>query len=108
MYRIIGPRRSGKTTELIHLAAEEDAIIVCGNVNYIKMMARDLGCDNLKVISYSQFFQSEKYPNSKFVIDELEGLLIYFHGPVLGYSLSAEGFVEQTNEEKQEWLSQIK
>lgn len=56
MYRIIKPRGGGKTTEIMHLAEEHDALIVCCNPKLYEALAKDRGFnDNLVFISYEDY-----------------------------------------------------
>ena len=59
MYRIIKPRGGGKTTEIMHLAEEHDAIIVCPDSKVYDKLAKDRGFnDNLKFVNYSDYLNN--------------------------------------------------
>ena len=91
MFRIIRPRGSGKTTELMHLAEEHDAIIVCPNPRAYEQLARTRGFnDDLMFISYDDYIRQQYNYNNKttILIDEIDGLLAYLGGNIIGYSLS--------------------
>lgn len=70
------PRRSGKTTDLIKIANESNAIMVTdsGSVPALKEMGAQ------RIISYGQFLRSDFAPDDKFAIDEVEGLLRHIAG----------------------------
>lgn len=93
MYRIIKPRGSGKTKEIIQLAEEHDAIVICHNPHIYKEMAAIHGWnDDLMFISYQEYLNKQYDYNNKtpIVIDEIDGLLKSLKGNIIGYSLSPE------------------
>lgn len=93
MYKIIKPRGSGKTKEIIQLAEEHDAIVICPNPHIYKEMAAIRGWnDDLIFISYKDYLNKQYDYNNKtpIVIDEIDGLLKSLKGNIIGYSLSPE------------------
>lgn len=93
MYRIIKPRGMGKTEEIIQLAEEHDAIVICNNPHIYKKMAAIRGWnDDLIFISYQDYLNKQYDYNDKtpIVIDEIDGLLKSLKGDIIGYSLSPE------------------
>ena len=90
MLRIIGTRGSGKTTQLLRYAAENNAIFVCSYPPYAKELAKKLNIsnyENMEFISYRDF-HNFNYDKSRFiVIDELNGLINYEYGAkIIGYT----------------------
>ena len=55
MYRIIDKRGTGKTSRLMLLAKEENAIIACSNPNAMKIKAEGYGIIGLNFISYYDY-----------------------------------------------------
>lgn len=59
MYRIIRPRGGGKTEEILHLAEENNAIVICYNPTIYKKLAVQRGFNNAIIfISYSDFLNN--------------------------------------------------
>ena len=91
MIKIIDKRATGKTSRLILLAKETNAIIVCCNPKYIELLANKYGIKDLEIISYHQYLSNNyDYSNRKILIDEIEGLLLSLPGSCIGYSISIE------------------
>lgn len=91
MYRVIKPRGTGKTSELMHLAEETGAIIVCSNPDAFKVKAHDYGFnDDLKFISYSDFIYKSHGSRESYLIDEVDGLLKAIHPFIIGYCLTPD------------------
>jgi hypothetical protein len=91
MYRIIKPRGSGKTEEILHLAEENNAIVVCSNPHIYKKMAAIRGWnDDIIFVSYKDYLNKQYDYNDRtpIVIDEIDGLLNCLKGDIIGYSLS--------------------
>lgn len=90
MRKIVGPRGSGKTKELMKLAKEENAVFVCYNPYHMKEKAERYGIIGLTFISYSDFLREPI--GEKFVIDELEMLIstTHFFGKCVGFSYTEE------------------
>lgn len=91
MYRVIKPRGTGKTSELMHLAEENGATIVCSNPHAFKTKAHDYGFnDDLKFISYDDFLRHSFGTRESYLIDEVDGLLRTIHPSVIGYCLTPD------------------
>jgi hypothetical protein len=94
MYRIIEGRGTGKTSRLMLLAKENDAIFVCSNPDAMKYKASKYGIDGLTFISYGEYFvHRNEYPHQKYVVDELENFLqaiLFYNNDLIGYTLSVE------------------
>lgn len=93
MYRIIDKRCTGKTTRLLALAKETNAVIVCSKPEYIQILAEryDIDISNLDIISYHQYnSRYYDYINRKILIDEIDGFLQTLSGECIGYSISIE------------------
>ena len=102
MIKIEKPRGGGKTTELIKLAAEHGYVIVEPTAlmaDYTKHMARDLGHDNVHVISTLQFLGGSLHPGGcalvgkcPALIDNLDTFLSVLN--VVGYSNDSKDLQE--------------
>lgn len=93
MYRIIDDRGTGKTSRLMLIAKDNDAIFVCSNPHAMERKALAYGITGLNFITYSEFLNSVRNrKDDKFVIDELEGFIkeIDPSNKIIGYTLSKE------------------
>ena len=90
MYRIIEGRATGKTSRLLLLAKEHNAIFVCSNPWAMRKKAEYYGIDGINFVSYHDFVTNVYEGN--YVIDELEGFLKATMGKnnLIGYTLSVE------------------
>lgn len=91
MYRIIDDRGTGKTSRLMLLAKENNAVFVCANVNAMEYKAKAYGIEGIKFISYNDFTHTYDPDITSYVVDELEGFIkyIFANGPkLIGYTLS--------------------
>lgn len=91
MYRIIKPRGAGKTTEILHLAEENNAIVVCSNPRIYEKLAQMRGFNSdITFISYDEYLNKQYSSDTPILIDEIDGLMQKLKGHILGYSLSPE------------------
>lgn len=94
MYRIIDDRGTGKTSRLMLIAKENNALFVCSNPDAMRYKAKAYGIEDIEFISYSEFFHDYKgQRNVKYVIDELENFLrstMFYSTELVGYTLSVE------------------
>lgn len=90
MYRIIEGRGTGKTSRLLLLAKEYNAIFVCSNPYAMRKKAEYYGIDGINFVSYHDFITNIYEGN--YVVDELEGFLKTIMGDnkLIGYTLSLE------------------
>lgn len=90
MYRIIEGRGTGKTSRLMLIAKETNAIFVCSNPPAMREKAKYYGIDGIQFVSYHDFVTNIYEGN--YVVDELEGFLQAIMGKnnLLGYSISTE------------------
>lgn len=79
MIKIIGDRRSGKTTKLLKYAYDNGYVLVEPTMamrDYVARMAKALGYDDVQIIApwhMKQYISHDK--GCKFVIDELDDFL---------------------------------
>lgn len=91
MYRIIKPRGTGKTTEILHLAEENNAIVVCSSPHIYEKLAQMRGFNSdITFISYDEYLNKQYNSDTPILIDEIDGLMQKLKGHILGYSLSPE------------------
>ena len=89
MYRIIGGRSSGKTSNLMLLAKENNCAIACSNPNAMRQKAYAYGITGLNFISYSELFGGSY--TGQVMVDEIETFVHnYVDAKVIGYSLTNE------------------
>ena len=88
MIRIINERGTGKTSQLMLLAKENNATFVCANPPAMKVKAQSYGLADINFISYHDFVTS--YEEGNFVIDELEEFVKSIMGDnnLIAYSLT--------------------
>lgn len=96
MVRIIDGRGTGKTSRLMLLAKENDAIFVCSNPKAMEQKAHAYGITGITFMSYTDFILTAHGRACKFVIDELEYFALVAARAVgsksecIGYTLSKE------------------
>ncbi len=93
MYRIIDDRGTGKTSRLMLIAKEQNAVFVCGNPNAMSAKAQAYGIDGITFVSYGDFIHSYDPDITAYVVDELEEFIeaVFSFGPkLIGYTLSQE------------------
>lgn len=94
MYRIIDDRGTGKTSRLMLIAKENNALFVCSNPDAMRYKAKAYGIDGIEFISYGEFFHDYRGQRDvKYVIDELENFLrstMFYSTELIGYTLSVE------------------
>ena len=90
MIRVIDGRGSGKTSKLMEIAKENNAMFVCSNPQAMEVKARAYGISDIKFISYHDFVTS--YEPGNIVIDEVEQFVKSIMGDnqLIGYSLTIE------------------
>lgn len=91
MIRIINDRGTGKTSQLMLIAKENNSIFVCSNPSAMKIKAQAYGIDDIQFISYYDFIHNYDPEIKTYVVDELEHFLhtIFSSGPdLIGYTLS--------------------
>ena len=90
MYRVINSRGTGKTSSLMLLAKENDAIIACANPHAMEQKALAYGISGLEFISYTDLLKNDYY-GSNIMIDEIENFTrFHLSGKLIGYTLTNE------------------
>lgn len=88
MVQVIGNRGTGKSSQLMLLAKEKNAVYACENPYAMREKALAYGIVGITFISYSNLFTGE-YEDTPVVIDELETFVKdYIGGKLIGYSLT--------------------
>ena len=94
MYRIIDTRGTGKTSRLMLIAKENDAIFVCQNQNSMRQKAYSYGITGIEFIGYNECdkLNTEFFKGHKIVVDDLEMFINFIFNGVnlIGYSLSKD------------------
>jgi hypothetical protein len=81
MYRIISGRGTGKTNQLMLLAKESGATIVCSNPRAMQQKAHAYGLTGMDYISYGVFAPDAVGGDNKtYLVDELEEYLGFLLG----------------------------
>lgn len=93
MYRIINGQGTGKTSRLMLIAKENNAIFVCANPRSMEQKAYAYGIVGITFMSYSEFFTSRRNDyEGNYVIDEVETFikLLAPNGKFIGYTISED------------------
>lgn len=92
MHRIIDGKGTGKTSKLLLLAKENNAVLVCSNPRAMEYKAKQYGINDIHMISYGEFLNNYRGSKTQYVIDEIENFLdiVYGANKVIGYTLSVE------------------
>jgi hypothetical protein len=90
MIRIINQSGTGKTSQLMLLAKENNATFVCENPRAMRVKAQAYGLEDINFISYHDFLTS--YDEGNVVIDELELFVKSMMGDnkLIAYSLTTD------------------
>lgn len=89
MIRIIGTRGIGKTRKLLQEAMEKSATVVCNNVKRYAEKAHAYGIVGLNFVSYEEYLSSFD-DDILYMVDDVEELLKYLPGTVVGFSCNVE------------------
>lgn len=93
MIRIIDNRGTGKTSQLMLIAKENNSIFVCSNPSAMRAKAQAYGIEGIEFSSYNDFIHNYDPEVQSYVVDELESFInsIFSTGPqLIGYTLSKE------------------
>ena len=102
MIRVIGGRGVGKTGQLLLIAKEHNATLVCSNPRAMKAKAEAYGITGIPFVSYEDAVdhmrafdtREDNYKQYNYiVIDEIEAFIqeaLGNHGKLIGYTLSNE------------------
>lgn len=91
MYRIIDKRGTGKTSRLLLLAKETNAVIVCANELDLREKAHNYGITGLTFLNYADCLLAARRDGRKILIDDLEKFAQYMTGfHTIGYTLSED------------------
>ena len=90
MYRIIDGRGTGKTSRLMLLAKENNAIIACSNPKAMQEKAHAYGIIGIDFVGYNDILNHRIETKQPIYIDELEKFIKYINYNVNGYSLTNE------------------
>lgn len=89
MERIIGGQGTGKTKELIKIAYEKNAVIVCETPERMAEKMHAYGYVGIPCISYADYIARENMPaGTQYVVDDIEGLLYFISKGTIAFSVS--------------------
>jgi hypothetical protein len=91
MYKIIDTRGTGKTSRLMLIAKENDALFVCANPASMRQKAYSYGITGIEFVSYDDII-NYAHPEQKIVIDELDCFVNHIISGVqfIGYTVSKD------------------
>ena len=90
---IFGSRGTGKTHQLLYMAAKNNGIVVCSNPKGMQQKAKDYGFDleKMQFLSYGQFAMTPLVEHKPVYIDEIDSFLRNsINSNIAGYTLSLE------------------
>lgn len=96
MYRIIDGRGMGKTSRLMLIAKDNNAVFVCSNTRAMETKAHVYGLTGILFMSYHEFnkvIREKGYLDRNVVIDDLEDYINYTISPTfkfVGYSINED------------------
>jgi hypothetical protein len=96
MYRIIDGRGTGKTSRLMLIAKENNAVFVCSNTKAMEIKAHTYGLTGILFMSYREFnevIRNKGYLDRNVVIDDLEAYINYTISPTfkfVGYAINED------------------
>lgn len=92
MYRIIDGRGTGKTSRLMLIAKDNNAVFVCGNPRAMEQKAHAYGIAGITFMSYTEFATIQpELKGRKYVVDELESFMQVVYGDdLIGYTASED------------------
>jgi len=93
MKKVIGGQGTGKTRELIELARQENAVIVCETPERMIDKIHGYGYVGITCISYADYLalgiDRENAPaGKKYVVDDVEAMLYYISKGTIAFSVS--------------------
>lgn len=93
MERIIGGQGTGKTRELIKIAHQQNAVVVCETPDRMVEKIHAYGYVGIECISYAEYLalgvDRENAPLAKqYVVDDIEAFLYYISRGTIAFSVS--------------------
>ena len=94
MNKIVGNRKTGKTSELIRYCAKTDAYIVVKNSVEVRRVI-EYATNDMKVkirfpMTYDELLNSRgTYPSVKFCIDDIEAFLAHLNRKIAAFTMDA-------------------
>lgn len=90
MKKIIKPRGTGKSKELLEYAKENNAVFVCHNPIMMRRKAQDYGIVGIDIIGYYDISDDE-YRDRQVVIDELDLFVAAAaHKHLIGFNITSD------------------
>ena len=93
MERIIGGQGTGKTKELIKIAYEKNAVVVCETPDRMVEKMHAYGYVGIRCISYAEYLalgvDRENAPAyTQYVVDDIESFLYFISKGTIAFSVS--------------------
>lgn len=90
MDRIIGGQGTGKTRELIKIAYEKNATVVCETPDRMVEKMHAYGYVGIGCISYEEYINNKKNEPAgmQYVVDDIEAFLYYIAKGTIAFSVS--------------------
>ena len=89
MDKVIGGQGTGKTKELIEIAREKNAVIVCETPDRMVAKIHGYGYVGIQCISYEEYIAEGKEKSGKqYVVDDIEALLYFISKGTIAFSVS--------------------
>lgn len=93
MERIIGGQGTGKTKELIKIAYQQNAVIVCETPARLAEKMHAYGYVGIECISYEEYLaqglnKENALYGKKYVVDDIEALLYFISKDTIAFSIS--------------------
>lgn len=91
MYRIIDTRGTGKTSRLMLIAKENNAVFGCKSPISMREKAYSYGITGITFVSYQDLMDYPTMVEDKpLVIDDLENFIRYLFPSTIGFTLSED------------------
>lgn len=89
MKKIIDNRDTGKTRKLLEYAKENNAVVICEDVERMRNKSIDYGILGIDFLQYQDYADFHKGMKEKVVIDDVDKFLRCI-GDVIGFSVSID------------------
>ena len=93
MQKIIGGQGTGKTKQLIEIAHQKNAIIVCETPERMVAKVHGYGYVGIQCISYAEYLAAGADPEAQtsgkqYVVDDIEAFLYFISKGTIAFSVS--------------------
>lgn len=90
MERVIGGQGTGKTRELVRIANEKNATVVCETPDRMVEKMHAYGYVGIPCISYEEYIsrKEDAFAGTQYVVDDIEAFLYYISKGTIAFSVS--------------------